>query len=284
MSDIGELEQELRAIGAGYSGRWTCALTDLSTGQHIAIDEDEVMPTASLIKVPVLVALYQAVHGGKLALSDRVRYGPEHACLGSGVLQYLDPGAELSVRDAAVLMIIISDNAATNICIDLAGIDEVNEQMRRRGLPKTELKCRLGDPAIGLDGRNMAVSTAGETVDLMSRIARHECVSPEADEDMLRILRRNQTRAELSRLLPWNEMNMLPNHRENWVAEKGGSFLNGVRTCGAIFRGPRTTFVMSVYAEGGTQGGTGPNAEGNVLNGKLGLAAWRALAASPTAD
>jgi beta-lactamase class A len=279
MSRIRELENELRAIGAGYSGKWTCALTDLSAGERIAIDEEDVMPTASLIKTPVLVALYQAVHDGKLSLSERVRYGAEHHCLGSGVLQYLDPGVELSVRDAAALMMMISDNAATNMCIDLVGLDCVNEEMRRRGLRQTELKLRLGDPGIGMEGRNMAVSSAADIVRLLTQIERHECVSPEADEDMLRIMRRCQGRAELSRLLPWNELNMLPRHRENWVAEKGGSFMNGVRTSGAIFHGPRATFVMSAFCEGGLAGGTGPNAEGNELNGKLGYAAWRALAA-----
>jgi beta-lactamase class A len=279
MSRLPALADKLRAIGAAYSGKWTCALTDLSNGEHIAIDEDAVMPTASLIKTPILVALYQAVHDGRLSLSDRVRYGPEHHCLGSGVLQYLDAGVELSVRDAAALMMMISDNAATNICIDLVGIDRVNEEMRRRGLRQTELKLRLGDPAIGMEGRNMAVSSAADIVRLLTQIHKHECVSPDADEDMLRIMRRCQGRAELSRLLPWNELNMLPRHRDNWVAEKGGSFMNGVRTSGAVFHSPRTTFVMSAFCEGGLAGGTGPNAEGNELNGKLGLAAWRALAA-----
>ena len=74
---------------------------------------------------------------------------------------------------------------------------------------------------------------------LLELIARHEAVSPEASEDMLRIMRRQDYRHELSRLLPWNEMNMLEDHRENWVAEKGGSFLNGIRTSGAVFSGQR---------------------------------------------
>jgi beta-lactamase class A len=279
MTSLQSLEAELRRIGAGYSGTWTCALTDLTTGEHIAIDEDAVMPTASLIKTPILVALYQAVHDGKRSLTDRIRYGLEHISLGSGVLQYLDPGVELSVRDAAVLMMMISDNAATNMCIDLAGLDRVNEEMRKRGLDHTELKLRLGDERIGMEGRNMAVSSAADIVRLLTSLERHECVSPEADEDMLRIMRRCQGRAELSRLLPWNELNMLPRPRENWVAEKGGSFTNGVRTSGAIFHGPHATFVMSVFCEGGLAGGTASNAEGNELLGKLGLAAWRALAA-----
>src|SRR3989442_13163334 len=74
-------------------------------------------------------------------------------------------------------------------------------------------------------------------------------------------------------------MNMLENHTENWVAEKGGSFLNGIRTSGAIFNGSRGKFVMSVFCEGGTGPGTGRESEGNRLNGELGYAAWRAPAA-----
>ena len=93
----------------------------------------------------------------------------------------------------------------------------------------------------------MSVSTAGEMARLLELIARHEAVSPEASEDMLRIMRRQDYRHELSSLLPWNEMNMLANHRENWVAEKGGSFLNGVRTSAGVFhgeRGPRRDVVL----------------------------------------
>jgi beta-lactamase class A len=184
----------------------------------------------------------------------------------------------MSVRDAAVLMIIISDNVATNMVIDTMGINYINDVQRQFGLKETTLFQRLGDPAAGLDARKMNVSTAGEIVRLLSGLATHECISPDSDEDMLRIMRRLDGRGELSRLLPWNELNMLPNHKENWVAEKGGSFLNGVRTGGSIFHSERGYFVMSVFCEGGTRGGTGRNAEGNVLNGGLGHAAWKALA------
>ena len=72
------LEAELRQIGASYSGKWTCALTDLGADQHVGVDEDEVMPTASLIKVPILVALYQAVEERRVRLDARLSYQPEH--------------------------------------------------------------------------------------------------------------------------------------------------------------------------------------------------------------
>ena len=278
MTALSSLDSQLREIAATYSGKCTYALTDL-TGGHIGMDEDEVMPLASLIKVPVLVALYQAVHDGKLALEDRTAYREEHHCFGSGVLIHMTPGAEMTVRDAAALMIIISDNIATNMVIDLLGLEYINDQMRRRGFERTEIFCRLGDREAGLDARNMSVSTAGETARLMERLARHEEVSEAASEDMLRILRRNDGRGELSRELPWDELNMLPDHRQNWVAEKGGSFLNGVRTCGAVFHGGRGSFAMAVFCEGGTGPGAGRNSEGNALLGRLGRAAWEALAA-----
>ena len=115
---------------------------------------------------------------------------------------------------------------------------------------------------------------------LVELLARHEAVSEEASEDMLRILRRNDYRHELSRELPWSEMNTLPNYKQNWVAEKGGSSPGGIRTSGAIVHSERGYFVIAAFCEGGTEaGGTGRESEGNVLLGKLGFAAWTALAA-----
>ena len=213
-----QLEAELRNIAATYSASCAYALTDIATGEHTGSYEDDVMPTASLIKVPILVSLYQAVHDGRLALDDRTTFREEHKCLGSGVLQRLTPGVEMSVRDAAVLMIIISDNVATNMVIDLVGLDDINAQMRKLGLEETHIYRRLGDPDAGTDARKMSVSTAAEMTRLLALIARHEAVSPEASQDILRIMRRQDYRHEISRLLPWNELNMLPDYQRNWVA------------------------------------------------------------------
>ena len=275
-----KLAADLRRISDAYSGTCTWAVTDLTTGDHIGHREDEVMPTASLIKAPVLVTLYQAVHEGKLGLDDRVRYGEEHRVLGSGVLSRMSFGVEMTVRDAATLMMIISDNSATNMCIDMVGLENVNAQMDRYGLRNTRLFLRLGDRSAGLDGRKMNVSTAADMCALFTMIGRHEAVSHEASEDMLRIMRRCDYRHELSRELPWNEMNLLADDpSQAWVAEKGGAFLNGIRTGGAVMHGPRGEFAMAAFCEGGTgAGGTGREAEGNVTVGRLGKAAWDALA------
>jgi beta-lactamase class A len=237
------------------------------------------MPTASLIKVPVLVALYHEVHAGRLGLGDRVRYGEEHRVLGSGVLSKLAFGVEMTVRDAATLMMIISDNSATNMCIDMVGIERINRLMEDLGLHRTRLFGRLGDRAAGMDARQMSVSSAYDMCALLAIIARHKAVSPDASEDMLRIMRRSDYRHELSAELPWNEMNMLPpGPRTAWVAEKGGSFLNGIRTGGAVMHGPSGEFAMAAFCEGGTGPGTGRESEGNRTLGRLGKTAWDALA------
>ncbi len=279
MSGLARLEADLRAAGEKYTGRWTCAVTDVRTGDHIAIDEDEVMPTASLIKVPILVGLYDAVHEGRLRLDDRTTYEEVHNCRGSGVLQHMTPGASMTVRDAAMLMIIISDNAATNMCIDLAGLQQLNDLWQRLGYARTRLFQRLGDRAAGLDARKMNVSSAGDISRMLTAIASHKMVSREASEDMLRIMRRLNGRAELSHRLPWNELNMLDNPRDNWVAEKGGAFINGIRCGGAIFHSPRGHFAMAVFGEGMLAGRADHESEGNQLLWEMGEIAWRSLCA-----
>jgi beta-lactamase class A len=274
-----KLTADLRAISDGYSGACTWALKDLTAGEQIGHREHDVMPTGSLLKVPVLVALYQAVADGRLRLEDRTAYRKEHRALGSGVLSKLSFDVEMTVRDAAVLMMTISDNSATNMCVDLVGLDAINALMERLEMRATRLLRRFSDRGIGRDARNMSVSSAADTVGLLTMIAQHECVSAGASEDMLRIMRRCDYRHELSAELPWNEFNMLGDDPSlAWVAEKGGAFLNGVRTSGAVFKGPAGYFAMSAFCEGGTGPGSGRGAEGNVTLGRLGKTAWDALA------
>jgi len=283
MNDLGALHEQLLTIGEGYSGTWTYALTDIAHGGHIGKDEDVVMPTASLIKVPILIGLYQAVEDGRISLDDRITFEDRHRFPGSGVLQRMSPGVEMSVRDAAVLMIIISDNVASNMVADLVGHNYINGLQRTLGCPNTQLYERWSEKLVGLDARQTWTSTAREMTRNLELLACHEAVSEVASEDMLRILRRQDYRHELSRELPWGEMNTLANYEENWVAEKGGSSPGGTRTGGSIFHSERGYFVMSAFCEGGTgEGGTGRESEGNVLLGKLGYAAWKALA-SPDA-
>jgi beta-lactamase class A len=100
-----ELEDRIRGIAATFPGKLTLALTDLTTGDHLAINENEPIPAASVIKLPLLIALYEAAEARRVDLNDRLRYDERHRSSGTGVLTDLRCGIEISIRDAAVLMI-----------------------------------------------------------------------------------------------------------------------------------------------------------------------------------
>lgn len=277
-ADLDDLEHRLFRVSREYTGTCAWALFVTASRGWIGHDADAVMAPASVAKVPILVTLYRHVTDGRLQLDDRIRYEPQHRSLGSGVLAQMSPGVEMTVRDAATLMIIISDNSATNMCLDLVGVDAVNTEMERHQLKNTRL-FRRWDNTPG-EPRSRNVTTAGEMTRLLTLVAEHECVSPDADEDMLRILRRQDYRHELSSELPWTEVNTLADDPKTaWVAEKGGSDRGGVRAGASIFKGPRGMFVLSAFCEGGTGAGTGRASEGNRTLGRLGKIAWDALAA-----
>jgi hypothetical protein len=113
----------------------------------------------------------------------------------------------------------------------------------------------------------------------MRMIARREIVSPEACDDMLRLMRRNQKREKLTRHLPWTGLNFLPHPRENWVAHKGGTYMD-VRNDVALMHGPRGEVVVSAFTEGGRS--MGHDHEGNAFLGDIGKLAWDALCADGT--
>ena len=180
---LGTLRATLDRIRAAYSGKCTYALTDLASGGHIGADEGDVMPTASLIKVPIMVALYQAIEDGAVGgLEDRIVLSDEHRCLGSRRAPAVAVRRGDERARCGRLMIIISDNVATDMMIDHVGIERINETMRRFGLEQTTLFRRLGDRGAGLDARKMSVSTAGEMARLLTLIAGHEAVSAEASK------------------------------------------------------------------------------------------------------
>jgi len=276
---LAHVEAAVRDLGAGFVGNWTFSLTDLQAGGRVGVREDEPMPTASVIKVPILVAVYCAAAEGLVSLEDRVRSGPENTVIGSGVLNKMSPGVEMSLRDAAVMMSILSDNVATNMCIDhIGGIEYVNETMRRLGLEVTTTFTRLGDPSRGLKGRDHYVMSARETVQMWEMIARGEAVSPGASKEMLRILKKQQHREKLGRFLPWNELNTLGDPKNNWVASKGGTYIFGVRNDSGIMHGPGGEVALAVFTEG-ESGGSAHNADGNVFIGEIGRLVWETMCA-----
>jgi beta-lactamase class A len=112
----------------------------LGTGETLALDADTVYETFSVIKVPIMAEVLRQVHERRFSLSDRITYRAEDARLPSGVLYLADAGLQPTIKDLLHLMIVISDNSATDMLADKVGRDSVTRYMRQLGLPATQIK------------------------------------------------------------------------------------------------------------------------------------------------
>ena len=126
------LEKRIAAETASYDGRMAVYADDLR-GNVIAINPDEKYETASTVKTYILACLFDQVEVGNACLDEMLTFKREHLVEGSGVLCSLEPGLKLRVKDVAVLMIIVSDNVATNMMIEYLGRDTINQCIRKLG-------------------------------------------------------------------------------------------------------------------------------------------------------
>lgn len=161
-----QLQDRVRDGLADCPGVAGFCLQDLATRDTMGWHELEVFPVASTIKIPILVTLLARAEKGELDLQERIAITPEVLVPGSGVLTYLEGPLELSVLDIAQLMIMVSDNTATNLCIDWAGMDAINELMESLGLSQTRIRRKMQDHAsVARNEEN--VSTPADAVGLM---------------------------------------------------------------------------------------------------------------------
>lgn len=187
------LRRTLDSIADAHRGVVGFAVHNLESGERLARRGDETFSTASLIKVPILVTVYELVERGRLSLDDRLTVLAIDKVPGSGILQHLHDGAEITVRDAAWLMITLSDNTATNLLLDRIIIRRVWDKMEALGLHHTKphSKTFLRNSSVAMDSSakyGIGVTTPNEMARLFELIARGEAVSPAADSAMLEIM------------------------------------------------------------------------------------------------
>lgn len=201
-------------------------------------DGDRPFPAASTIKLAVLVALFQEVDAGRLDLERLVPVVPGAVVGGSGVLAWLRPGLALPVADLAYLMIAISDNTASNLLIDLIGIERVGAAIAGLGLAGTALNRRFLGRTPG-SGEPENVTTAADLVALLSLIAGDRAASPASCARMRELLTSQQDRDRLARRLPpgvdfGGKSGSLPGlaHDAGLLGTPGGSLAVAVLTRG----------------------------------------------------
>ena len=161
---------------------------DLTTGEACAYQADLPVVAASVIKLPILIEAFRQAGAGLLSMEENVVIRPEMKLPSCGALTYLHGGLTVTLRDLCVLMIILSDNTATNLLIDRLSMDAVNRTIRCLGLEKTALRRKLFDLEASARGIENTV-TAEEMGRLLEKMYEGTCVSPAADAEMLSILK-----------------------------------------------------------------------------------------------
>ena len=205
-ADTASLHRKLDSIAAAHHGVVGYSVIDIDNNVRFNRRGDETFPTASLIKVPILVTVYDLVAKGQLSLDDPLSVLKIDQVPGSGIIQYLHNGVILTVRDAAWLMTTISDNTATNLLLDRIIIRTVWNKMDSLGLHNTKVhsKSFRRSASVAMDSSvkyGLGVTTPNEMARLFELLALGKAVNPKSDSVMLDILEHNENNEKLQRFV-----------------------------------------------------------------------------------
>ena len=233
------LEERIEAELKSYDGTMGLYIDDLK-GNVITRFPDEKFETASTIKVYILAALFDAIEQGKASLHDMLTCEERFWIDGSGILGSLEVGTTLSVKNVATLMIIVSDNIATNMLIDYLGIDNINDCIQKLGCKDTKLHNVLDFAKY----HQLGTTTPRDYASMFVRIQNRTLVSPEASEQMWQILSQQHYNSMIVKSLP--QFYVDPDNYDEqlfWFASKSGS-MNACRNDGGIITTPYGSYVI----------------------------------------
>lgn len=295
MSGMQSARAALERLADAFGGTLAVAVRDEATGETLEHNAEREMPTASTIKLAVLVTVFERVRQGALTLDEVRPIRDEERVGGSGVIKELTTGTELTIRDLATYMVVVSDNMATNLLIDAAGgVDAVNRFVNDGlGLRAITLHRKL--MLIPGSSGPLALAAPRDLVALVSGIHAGRIVSPEAGEEMLGMLARQQYLDQLPRLFDRRQLvDESGSEGRIRVACKTG-MIDGVRAdVGVVWLDARAV-SYAVMSQSADDGGRDLDADPQLVNAEAGWILVRhlwpadsgappALAAHPAAD
>ena len=233
-----KLDATIHDVDRNLDGVMGVAVQDLTSGQTLFLQPDEVFAQASSIKIAVLAELYLQVQHGQLMLTDLYTVQKSDLVPDSDIMYGLTPGVtKITLRDLATMIVTVSDNSATNVLIDRVGMDNVNALLGSLGLSHTRLRRKMMDLKAAAEGREN-ISTPREMMTLLDQLYRGKVLNQEMTGDFF---------------------TMLSTHKDSWIprdlpeglkiADKPGS-LEAVRNdSGVIFleNRPYILCVMTAY-------------------------------------
>lgn len=229
-----EMVEGLEKLSRTYQGRVGIYIRDLETGKTWDYNADRQFPSASLIKVPIMAAVFEKIRAGALTLDTQIRLTRSYRVGGSGSLKWVRDGTSLSVMEIIYKMITESDNTATKMLIDSVGMDYLSTAFAAMGLERTNITPE-GMSLSSRPVRRENYTTPREMGSLMERIYAGELVSRDASEFMLDVLKHTKSRSRLRKGLPlgWE------------IGHKTGLLRRNCHDVGIVFS-PRGDFVIAV--------------------------------------
>jgi beta-lactamase class A len=228
-------------------------------GERWQHNGDRQFRAASTVKIPIMVELFRQVERGARSLDDRHVVRTEEKAPGSGVLLHLHDGLDLTLNDLVYLMISISDNSATNILIDLVGMEAVNATMRDVGMSASNLsRAMKGRPAIAGEVENLA--TPDDYAAAVSAILDGRAASRSSCQAMRAMLEKQQNARRIARYLPQNE-------RIRWGSKTGS--IEGVTNDVGFISADEEAIVIAVFCEGFPDQHDGERAIGEISRAAL---------------
>ena len=264
-----DLAQALQPLIESHHGEVGVAVRHLETGEAFRYRADEPMPTASLIKLAVMIEAYQQAAEGKLALDERVTLSDADKVPGSGILtDHFSAGASFALRDAIRLMIVFSDNTATNLVLDKIGIGSTAARMEGWGYPHTKIHSKVFRRDTSLFPERskkfgLGSTTADEMIGLLDEIRQGERIDSDARAAMLDHLKHCEDKDKFARYLPTGTV----------LAHKTGS-LDEVRSDAGLLFTPTGPVALCVLTSGNEDRRWVPDNAGNLLCAKIARAVY----------
>ena len=272
------LQEKLTALASKHHGHVALYATQLNTGKSVEIDADRPVQTASVIKLTILFEAMEQVRAGKASWDEKLTLAKGDAVSGSGVLMFFDAPMQLTLKDVLTMMVIVSDNTATNLAIDRFGVDAINARIAWMGLKDTHLYKKVMKPATGPMPADqpkfgLGKTTAREMAAVMARIGKCQLAGPgEAAlsgdtaicEVALKMLRNQFYRDTIPRYLE----KLDSSETGSAIASKTGS-LDAVRADVAIVAGKTGPMVLSIFTYDNADHGWTADNEAEVLIGRM---------------
>ncbi len=259
------LEERIKAELASYNGTMGIYVNDFQ-GNKVEINTDEEFETASTVKTFILGTLFDEVEKGNKNLSDKLIYTQENEIEGSGILRSLDYGVELTVKNVATLMIIVSDNIGTNMMIDYLGIDTINAFMQSYGFKHTKLHNKINFDIYD----KLGTTTPRDYGKIFEMICKEELISPEASRQMLEIFKKQHYNSMLTKSFPQYFLDSEDTGEDEliYVASKSGS-MDACRNDGGIVSTPYGKYVIVLFNKNFTDPIYYPEHQATVFGSKV---------------